>query len=102
MPLLDPSTAAHATRYLRLVEILRFESLVKPRYNADSPKEWLAWVHNARWMIVRSETPGASSRLFVTDYCSQRAMYGSHTRTLLLEVDSLRAPRSFPEIDGLV
>lgn len=102
MPSLDPSATAHATRYLRLVEVLRFESLVEPRYDADSPEEWLAWAHNARWMIVRSEAPGVFSRLFETDRRPQRAMYESRTHSLMLGVDSLRAPRSFPEIDGLI
>lgn len=102
MPSLDPSAAAHATCYLCLVKILRFESLLEPRYDADCLVEWLAWVHTTRWMIVRSESRWVPSLLFAADHCLQRAMYESHTRALLLGVDSLHALRPFSEIDGLI
>ncbi|KAH9916433.1 uncharacterized protein B0H18DRAFT_1124231 [Fomitopsis serialis] len=82
MPHLDPTSEAYAARYYRLLEVLKTEGLVEPRYDANSPGEWLAWAHGVRWMI--------------------RFLFESRSQAILLANDTLPAPRSFPEIDELM
>ncbi|KAH9918801.1 uncharacterized protein B0H18DRAFT_1122877 [Fomitopsis serialis] len=82
MPHLDPTSEAYAARYYRLLEVLKTEGLVEPRYDANSPGEWLAWAHGVRWMI--------------------RFLFESRSWAILLANDTLPAPRSFPEIDELM
>ncbi|KZT67639.1 hypothetical protein DAEQUDRAFT_767001 [Daedalea quercina L-15889] len=82
MPHLDPTSEAYAARYYRLLDVLKTEGLVEPRYDVNSPGEWLAWAHGVRWMIC--------------------FLFESRSRAILLANDMLPAPRSFPEIDELM
>lgn len=54
MPVVEPTAQAYSARYLRLVELLKGEASVEPRYNSKDPGEWLIWVHGVRWMLVRT------------------------------------------------
>ncbi|KZT65607.1 hypothetical protein DAEQUDRAFT_768670 [Daedalea quercina L-15889] len=77
MPHLDPTSKVYAARYYRLLDVLKTEGLVEPRYDANSPGEWLAWAHGC-------------------------FLFESRSRAILLANNTLPAPRSFPEIDELM
>ena len=97
MPHLDPTSEAYAARYYRLLEVLKTEGLVEPRYDANSPGEWLAWAHGVRWMIVRASelrlSSEPSNRPSNSDSCSSPAAGPSCWRTIRFLLLG-RSPRS--------
>ncbi|EPS99697.1 hypothetical protein FOMPIDRAFT_1050480 [Fomitopsis schrenkii] len=42
---------AHQVRFSRLLDILRADLAVEPRYRTSNDCEWLAWAHGTRWHL---------------------------------------------------
>ncbi|TFY50122.1 hypothetical protein EVJ58_g11176 [Rhodofomes roseus] len=47
----NPTTSSHSARYLRLVDVLRYEGTFEPRFDVEHATAWLAWAHGARWLV---------------------------------------------------
>ncbi|EPS93874.1 hypothetical protein FOMPIDRAFT_91479 [Fomitopsis schrenkii] len=45
------ATNAHRVRFSRLLDILRADLAVEPRYRASNNREWLVWAHGTRWHL---------------------------------------------------
>ena len=58
-----PRADTHIARYHRLLALVQAERFFEPAGASVEAKEWLAWAHFVRWMLVGSAQPRSSMQL---------------------------------------
>ena len=58
-----PRADAHIARYHRLLALVQAERFFEPAGASVEAKEWLAWAHFVRWVLVGSTQPRSSMQL---------------------------------------
>ncbi|EPS99984.1 hypothetical protein FOMPIDRAFT_1050079 [Fomitopsis schrenkii] len=78
----DAATNAHRVRFSRLIDVLRADLAVEPRYRASNNHEWLAWAHGTRWHL--------------------RALFESYCIVVAHEPDALPSPLAVAPVTRLL
>ncbi|EPS94210.1 hypothetical protein FOMPIDRAFT_1055292 [Fomitopsis schrenkii] len=73
---------AHRVRFARLLDVLRADLAVEPRYRASNDREWLAWAHGTRWHL--------------------RALFESYCAVVAHEPDALPSPLAVAPVTRLL
>ena len=58
-----PRADAHIARYQCLLALVQAERFFEPAGASVEAKEWLAWAHFVRWVLVGSTQPRSSMQL---------------------------------------
>ena len=58
-----PRADAHIARYHRLLALVQAERFFEPAGASVEAKEWLAWAHFVRWVLVGMTQPRSSMLL---------------------------------------
>ncbi|EPS94742.1 hypothetical protein FOMPIDRAFT_94901 [Fomitopsis schrenkii] len=73
---------AHRVRFSRLLDVLRADLAVEPRYRASNDREWLAWAHGTHWHL--------------------RALFESYCAVVAHEPDALPSPLAVAPVTRLL